>query len=81
MTNETVKIACVVLPDGRIGFMPENRDTIGACIKSWKDGLTDDQKIAHKFANTLGGVVIVTMLKSDYENIPAMSQFPWPETG
>lgn len=79
MTSETIRISCVMLPDGKIGFMPEDRGAMRSCTRAWLESLTDEQRAVHLDAHTFGGAVIVRLLKSDYENMPATNRFPWPE--
>lgn len=69
-SEETVKASCVILPDGTIVFLQENRGAFRAAIRTWDESLTDEQRATHQNAHTFGGAVIIRMLKSDYENIP-----------
>ena len=79
MAGETIKLSCVILPDGTVGFMPEDRNAMRACTGAWLENLTDKQRTKYIDAHTFGGAVIIRLLKSDYENIPATNRFPWPD--
>ena len=64
--TKTMKIACVVMPDGIVSFTLADQTSINTIGKKWRKGLEEERRAEHKEANTQGGVVIVTMLADDY---------------
>ncbi len=76
---KSVDALCVVLPDGRVAFMPADGNLAQACTATWRDSLSEIQKYTYDRANVTGGAVIVHMLESDYQKLPPNQIFPWPE--
>ncbi|KKL70778.1 hypothetical protein LCGC14_2101490 [marine sediment metagenome] len=67
--KETIRIACIVPPDGRVAFIEADQDGIRNAWQKWRDSLNDEQIDAHEAAKTQGGVVLIDMLKTDYDGI------------
>jgi hypothetical protein len=65
---------CVVTPDATVTWLPPDSDAVRAFMDSWRADLTDEQRARHQAANTRGGAVLVTMLKSDYELLRARNR-------
>ncbi len=71
---ETIRVACLVPPDGNIGFVsvdkPEDANAVHEAWAKWRAAQTDEQKAEHHAAHTYGGVVYMRMLRSDFDAIP-----------
>ena len=65
-TEKTIQVACCVTPSGDVAFAPNDQASINTVMQRWRDALTEDQVEEHKEAKTIGGVVLVTMLASEY---------------
>lgn len=64
--TKTMRIACVVMPDGQVSFVPEDQTSLNTTMKKWRESIGEERLAEHQNANTLGGVVVVTMLADDY---------------
>ncbi len=65
-TDKTIQIACCVTPSGDVYFTPSDQTSINTVMQGWRDKLTPEHEAEHKEAKTIGGVVLVTMLASEY---------------
>jgi hypothetical protein len=72
MKPETIEVFCVITPDGHLTYT-WNIDGARQVMRDWSAGLTTEQKAVHERANTMGGVVLARILKSDFDQIPMTS--------
>lgn len=68
--NKTMKIACCVMADGDVAFTLADQTSINTVTEKWSNGLSEEKRLEYKEAGTEGGVVVITMLSSDYFKIP-----------
>lgn len=68
---DRIHVLCCVTPDGKVVFGPADRDFAARVANNWRASLTDEQRAAHAKAGTIGGFTQITMLKSDYDALPA----------
>ncbi len=64
--KETIQIACCVMPNGSVKLVPGDRTSIETSSREWKESLSEELKAKHIKHNTMGGVVMVTMLAEDW---------------
>ena len=64
--DKTIEVACCVTPSGDVAFMPNDQTSINTVMARWRATLTEEQQAEHTEAKTIGGVVLVTMLASEY---------------
>jgi hypothetical protein len=64
--EKTVQVACCVTPSGDVAFMPNDQTSINTVMARWRATLSEEQQAEHAEAKTIGGVVLVTMLSSEY---------------
>ncbi len=69
--DKTMKIACCVMADGDVAFVPADQTSINTVLEKWNAKLSEEERLKYKEAGTEGGVVVITMLSSDYFKIPA----------
>jgi len=68
--DATVRVACVVMPDGSVQYTTKGTTSINAAVKNWHAALPDDLRKEHEDKKTGGGVVVCTMLARDFMAIP-----------
>jgi hypothetical protein len=67
-----INVALLAFPDGSTIYLKDaTPDQIRAANKGWRDSLSEDQRAIHQFERTMGGMVMLRMLESDYSAIPA----------
>ena len=64
--EKTVQIRCCVTPSGDVSFVPDDQASINTVMARWRAALTEEQQAEHIEAKTIGGVVLITMLASEY---------------
>ena len=68
--SETIEVLFVMPPDGNHAWLPVEKGVSEDFFKRWRESLTDEQRADHEGSGTLGGVMQIRMLKSDYDKIP-----------
>lgn len=79
--ERAIDVLYIALPDGT-GLWS---DTVTAeyakqCMASWRAGLTDAKRAEYEAAGVMGGVVVLRMLRSDYQHIPTTNVIAWPNS-
>ena len=65
---ETKNLIFCIAPDGSLTYAWDS-DSAAEAAKIWREGLTDEQRKAHEDAHTMGGFILVRMLKSDFDKL------------
>ncbi|KKN65414.1 hypothetical protein LCGC14_0481340 [marine sediment metagenome] len=68
--NKTMKIACCVMADGDVAFTLADQTSINTVMEKWNDKRSKEERLKYKEAGTQGGVVVITMLSSNYFKLP-----------
>lgn len=70
------KVLCLVFPDGTTLFVPSGED-YRLLLDTWRSTQSHDADALRTYAKCGGGLVMMTMLREDYNALP-VAEFPWP---
>ncbi len=65
-TEKTMKVAICAMPDGQIAYVTHDSTAVNTAFKNWRESLTDEKRQEYDEAKVGGGVVVITMLCSEY---------------
>lgn len=74
---DVAKVLCLVFPDGTTLFVPSGED-YRLLLDTWRSGQSADAETTRTFGACGGGLVMMTMLREDYNALP-VAEFAWPE--
>jgi hypothetical protein len=67
---DVIQVACIATPDGHAVWMAEpDHDRLSAYWNEWRDGLDAERREAMREGNVVGGVVVITMFRADFDAI------------
>ncbi len=77
--ERAIDVLHIAFPDGTSLWSDRvSSEYASQCVASWKAGMPADKLARYEAAGALCGAVVLRMLRSEYERIPATNQIEWP---